>query len=217
MDIRFTNILDTLSIRVNGSLFKHCRACGYRLYAKHRELAAHFKRYHRGQEPAWLGYDERPADSCYANFLTYLTNPDTELVLLPHIRHPGGGRVPLARPSPFAISRVEPPVIERPAPSDIESCFFKRSAVDLEMASSLADLQPDGHESLQIEQRCDQKSLRSESRHQRPSQSGPGPAQAAGRAAALAMDTGLAMLEVQPAGGAQDDQEIKTGVQRDKE
>ena len=62
----------------------------------------------------------------------------------------------------FAISRAEPAVREPPAPSDMESYFFKRSAVDFEIASSWADLQPDGHESRQIEERSDQKSLKSQ-------------------------------------------------------
>ena len=113
---------------------------------------------------------------------------------MPHIRYPGGGRVPAPRPSPFAISRMEPPVIELPTISDVESYFFKRSAVDLEMESSLVDFQHDAHESRQIVQGSDQKSLKSELNDQRRSQSGQGLAQAEKGAAVLRMETGFAML-----------------------
>ena len=95
--------------------------------------------------------------------------------------------------------------MELPAPSDVESYFFKRSAVDFEVASSWADLQHDGHESRQIEPRCDQKSLKSETHKQQPSLSGPGLPQAKVRPSVLTTDKGLAMLEVQPAGEAQDE------------
>ena len=115
-------------------------------------------------------------------------------MLKPHIRLPGGGPVPPPRPPPFAISRVEPPVIEQSMLSDVESCFFKRSAVDLEMASSLLDLQHDAHQSRQIVQGSDQKSLKSELDDQRRSQIGQGLAQAEKGAAVLSMGTGLAML-----------------------
>ena len=203
MPVRFKNNLDLLSIRINGTAYKYCQTCGYQLQGRPRTLAAHYRRYHTGQEPAWLGYDERPADGCYANFEAHRANPETRLVLLGHIKYPGGGPVPLLFSSPFAISGAQPPVIEQPAVSDVESCFFKRSAVDLEMMSLLADFQNDGDQSRQIEQRCDQKYLKGESDHQRPSQSGPGQAQATGRAAVLKMDTGLAVLEVQPVERAQ--------------
>ena len=95
--------------------------------------------------------------------------------------------------------------MELPAPSDVESYFFKRSAVDFEVASSWADLQHDAHESRQIEPRCDQKSLKSETHKQQPSLSGPGLPQAKVRPSVLTTDKGLAMLEVQPAGEAQDE------------
>ena len=78
--------------------------------------------------------------------------------------------------------------------SDVESYFFKRSVVDFEMASSLVDLQHDDHESRQIVERSDQKSLNSELEHQRQSQSRLELARAKDGAAALCMDTGLAML-----------------------
>ena len=130
MNNRFCNILDTLSIRVNGSLFKHCRACGYRLYGKHRELLAHYKRYHKDQEAAWLQYDDRPVHCCYINFETYLSNPDTELEIKPNFRFQGGGPMPAPRPPPYAINREELPVRELSNMSDVESCFFKRSIVD---------------------------------------------------------------------------------------
>ena len=78
--------------------------------------------------------------------------------------------------------------------SDVESYFFKRSAVDFEMASSLVDLQHDDHESRQIVERSDQKSLNSELEHQRQSQSRLELARAKEGVAALSMDTGLAML-----------------------
>ena len=78
--------------------------------------------------------------------------------------------------------------------SDVESYFFKRSVVDFEMASSLVDLQHDDHESRQIVERSDQKSLNSELEHQRQSQSRLELARAKEVVAALSMDTGLAML-----------------------
>ena len=78
--------------------------------------------------------------------------------------------------------------------SDVESYFFKRSVVDFEMASSLVDLQHDDHESRQIVERSDQKSLNSELEHQRQSQSRLELARAKEGVAALSMDTGLAML-----------------------
>ena len=72
MHARFTKGIDSFGIRINDTLYKHCRDCGYRLQSKPLKLAAHYKRYHRDQEPAWLRYDERPLNSCYANFETYL-------------------------------------------------------------------------------------------------------------------------------------------------
>ena len=78
--------------------------------------------------------------------------------------------------------------------SDVESYFFKRSVVDFEMASSLVDLQHDADESRQIAQWSDQKSLNNELDHQQRSQNRTGLAQAKEGAAALCMDTGLAML-----------------------
>ena len=99
-----------------------------------------------------MGIDERPADSCYANFGAYLENPDTELELMPDIRYHRRGPIPPPSPPPFAISRAAPRVREPPAMSDMESYFFKRSAVDFEVASSWADLHPDGHEFRQIEE-----------------------------------------------------------------
>ena len=168
-------------------------------------LEKHYRRYHGDQAPVWLPYGDPAERGCYANFKAYLANPDTELVLMPHIRRPNGGCLPPPRPPLFGVSRKEPPVIELPAVSDVESCFFKRSAVDFEVASSWADFHHDGHESRQMEQRCDQKSLKSELHQQQPSQSGPGLARAKAVAAVLSMDKGLAMLEVQPAGEAQDE------------
>ena len=101
----------------------------------------------------------------------------------------------------------------------MESYFFKRSAVDFEIASSWADLQPDGYEYRHIEERSDQKSPKSHSNHQQPSQSEPAQTQAKRDAAILTMNTGLAKLEVRPADGteADDDQQIRTDVRTDKE
>ena len=79
--------------------------------------------------------------------------------------------MPPPRHPPFAINREEQPVKELSTMSDVESYFFKRSVVDFEMASSLVDLQHDDHESRQIVERSDQKSLNSELEHQRQSQS----------------------------------------------
>ena len=77
MHDRFKNSLDLLSIRINGTSYKYCQACGYQLQSKPFRLESHYSRYHDGQEPAWLGYYERPTEGCYANFLAHLANPDT--------------------------------------------------------------------------------------------------------------------------------------------
>ena len=152
MHNRFTDNSNALSLRIKRTTYKHCRTCGYRLEGVPKFLQAHYKRYHSGQEPAWLGYGEQPAEGCYSNFEAYLANPDIELEVMPHIRHAKGGRLPPPRPPIFAISRAVAQIMEPPAMSDMESYFFKRSAIDFEMASSWADLQPDGHESRQVEQ-----------------------------------------------------------------
>ena len=130
MHIRFKNNLDALSIRMNGTTYKHCGFCGWKLRGKDKRLEAHYKRYHKDQEAAWLQYDDRPVHCCYINFETYLSNPDTELEIKPNFRFQGGGPLPAPRPPPFAINRRDIPVRELSTISDVESCFFKRSIVD---------------------------------------------------------------------------------------
>ena len=130
MHHRFTDNEGALSIRIRGNTYKHCKACGFQLQCKPKRRAAHYKRYHKDQEAAWLQYDDRPVHCCYINFETYLSNPDTELEIKPNFRFQGGGPLPALRPPPFAINREEPPVRELSTMSDVESCFFKRSIVD---------------------------------------------------------------------------------------
>ena len=130
MHHRFKNNLGDLSIRMNGTTYKHCGACGLRLQGNDKRLEAHYKRYHKDQEAAWLQYDDRPVHCCYINFETYLSNPDTELEIKPNFRFLGGGPLPAPRPPPFAINREVPPVRVLSTMSDVESCFFKRSIVD---------------------------------------------------------------------------------------
>ena len=112
MHIRFKNNLDALSIRINGTTYKHCSACGLRLECKEKLLKAHYQRYHKGQDPACLGFDDPPVNCCYSNFYAYLANPETKLVLMSHIKRLERGRLPQPRPPLFAIERVEPPVRE---------------------------------------------------------------------------------------------------------
>ena len=94
MHDRFTVNEGALSIRIGRTTYKHCRACGFQMQCKPKRRVVHYRRWHGGQEPAWLGFDERPAEGCYANFEAYLANPDTELVLIGHIKYDQRGPIP---------------------------------------------------------------------------------------------------------------------------
>ena len=117
MHSRFTENEGALSIRIRGNTYKHCQACGLQLRGDPKRRAAHYRRYHRGLDPAWLGFEEPPSKGCYANFETYLANPETKLVLKWHIRISGGGR--LSQPKPPLFSTIKPEM------SDIDSWYPK--------------------------------------------------------------------------------------------
>ncbi len=91
MHKRFTDNSGALSLRIKRTTYKHCRDCSYRLEGVPKFLQAHYKRYHKDQEAVWLQYDDRPVHSCNSYFETYLSNPDTELMLKPNFKFPGGG------------------------------------------------------------------------------------------------------------------------------
>ena len=47
MPAGFKDILDLLSIRINGTAYKYCKVCGYQFQCKPKKLAAHYRRYHK--------------------------------------------------------------------------------------------------------------------------------------------------------------------------
>ena len=127
MHIRFKNFLDALSIRINGTTYKHCSFCGLRFRGEDKKLEAHYRRYHKDQEAAWLSFDDPPVHCCYSNFETYLQNPDTELRIKPNFRFSGGGPLHSTKPPLFDVIR--------PEISEIDSWYPKRQRVESDLVS----------------------------------------------------------------------------------
>lgn len=77
----FKSVKGELSLADGRQPSKFCSGCGLKMVAEKRKLVKHFHGHHPGKEARFLRFDEEPEQCVYENFLAFLVEPSTILIM----------------------------------------------------------------------------------------------------------------------------------------